>query len=1334
MSVENVLCGPMVERIGWTLIHFLWQGAALAVMLSAELVLLRRSKANVRYIAACLTLALMVFVPCVTMFMVPVSEFERAADISLTSSSFETGLAEVAEVSRPKSTEPISPKDVAAPVVSVSSSYSWRERGNAILEPVLPYVVLGWLVGVFGLSVWHLGGWTQLQRLRRKMVRQVGPPWQSRVKELGELLGIRRAVQLVESALVRVPTVVGWVRPVILLPASALTGLTGEELEAILAHELAHIKRFDYLVNMLQTAVEILGFYHPAVWWVSHKIRVERENCCDDLAVSVSGDRVRYAKALTLLEEIRGGHAGLAVAASGVSLFGRIRRLVGTASRENRRCSWVPAIVVVLLIVALAIPTAVALSGRRNKRSHVEVEGSGIFKMTEGANVLPTGWRLDYDSGHIPGEEGMYWRSGMAFNLAELRVRPKPVDPHDLGWKEEEYDFRVRSLKRDYAGELGVARGELDDAHLTLKPDKYLITYTRRRGRHPDNFRMHWGKFLLDLSRPGMYELKFRPKLGTGEISGSLGGCYALNFAKIGDGPRLAGFAYQSPPKRYVLDGLPAGRYALSAVRQLQGDNVSVSRAEATIKDGEKVVVDMDAPAAGDCSLSGKILGRLSKPRKDSWPEFEWFVLIRKPDSAPVVTADAYEALTMDTLYVVRGENIVEETQEEARYTIEGIAAGEYTVTVIENDLSAGALISRQQSRPLRVGAGEAGLLDFDLRKSERGALGVGSAESFSESRFAATLSNGVTVELIGVCEHPSEGKQWWRPDGRALGVAPYDKVGGKVFPDENERACEFAVRLDGLPTGPISTKMKTDPSGSATAGGSSAPKKAGRYMRDFRWMAASLEKKWKSCTVGFGIAAGNWKTIATREPGKRPGQWGSSLLGVTEGNIAFSDAVGLDGQTQVTVTHDILEKDFRIVAVGQTGREYTASQSDSSATDSFNQVTLSFKLALDDVRGFRVQVRPYEWVEFKNVSLKPGVKTDVEVKVRGARAEKEDKEVLVLEVPRALTEGKVEKTKREEIAEKIVVLEGHRVGVTKDLQWAGGEGARKVAGELFEQLCKKLHVEKSRNNFPEAAQIYERLLYHPEQERRGYWITNRQIQEELTEEEKAIVLATFEGGKITLKDWFETLHGMSPVSRPKELNTAKGVEGLLNRALVRAILVGEAKRRDGRLSRERIAAKLENVEKQRVRVQGDLRAAEQALEEVRNRWGFYDLEERSYPHPVTQRLIRLERQRDDCLLEIAQLRAKINNLEEQADSPEGKANLKKARGDLIVLISKLEELQKMRDEAAAKKRDLDLARVQYKQRASIRDERKRMLDSIKSQIEKLKILHDDPETPERAG
>ena len=128
------------------------------------------------------------------------------------------------------------------------------------IEPALPYVVLCWLFGVFGLSLWHLGGWTQLQRLRRRMVKPVDSSLRDKLNELAELLHIRRAVEVAESALVQVPTVIGWLRPIILLPASAVTGLSGEQLEAILAHELAHIKRHDYLVNMLQTAVEIFGF------------------------------------------------------------------------------------------------------------------------------------------------------------------------------------------------------------------------------------------------------------------------------------------------------------------------------------------------------------------------------------------------------------------------------------------------------------------------------------------------------------------------------------------------------------------------------------------------------------------------------------------------------------------------------------------------------------------------------------------------------------------------------------------------------------------------------------------------------------------------------------------------------------------------------------------------------------------------------------------------------------------------------------------------------------------------------------------------------------------
>jgi chromosome segregation ATPase len=175
----------------------------------------------------------------------------------------------------------------------------------------------------------------------------------------------------------------------------------------------------------------------------------------------------------------------------------------------------------------------------------------------------------------------------------------------------------------------------------------------------------------------------------------------------------------------------------------------------------------------------------------------------------------------------------------------------------------------------------------------------------------------------------------------------------------------------------------------------------------------------------------------------------------------------------------------------------------------------------------------------------------------------------------------------------------------------------------------------------------------------------------------------------------------------------------------------GEAARQEGRLNREEIRAKLASLENQRHRMQQDLHAAERVMDEVRTRWGFSDLEEHSYPHPVTARLMRLEQERDACLVEIAQLRAEVQNLEKQEESPDRKANLQKAQDDLVVLVGKLEELQRMCDEVAAKKKDLDTARVQYKQWASVRDERKRMLDSIKEQIEKLRILHDDPQTPQ---
>jgi hypothetical protein len=130
-------------------------------------------------------------------------------------------------------------------------------------------------------------------------------------------LQVARPVRLYLSTIAEVPIVIGWLRPYILLPVSAVTGLGESQLGAILAHELAHIRRHDYLANLLQNAVETLLFYHPAVWWVSRWIRQEREHCCDDLAVEICGDVMVYAGALAQLEELRGGVSEPALAAAG---------------------------------------------------------------------------------------------------------------------------------------------------------------------------------------------------------------------------------------------------------------------------------------------------------------------------------------------------------------------------------------------------------------------------------------------------------------------------------------------------------------------------------------------------------------------------------------------------------------------------------------------------------------------------------------------------------------------------------------------------------------------------------------------------------------------------------------------------------------------------------------------------------------------------------------------------------------------------------------------------------------------------------------------------------
>ncbi len=222
-------------------------------------------------------------------------------------------------------------------------------------------LVLAWLCGVGVLTLRLISGWLWVQRMKSHGASPAADGWQHIVARLSRRLHIARHVRLLESTLVEVPTVIGWIKPVVLLPASALAGLSPQQLEAILAHELAHIRRHDYLVNLLQTLVETLLFYHPAVWWLSRRIRVERENCCDDLAVRLCGDPYTYAKALADLEELRGAarpQAFLAMAATGGSLVERVRRLLGAPSHAGRAPGWLAGSATILLMLGIAAGAA----------------------------------------------------------------------------------------------------------------------------------------------------------------------------------------------------------------------------------------------------------------------------------------------------------------------------------------------------------------------------------------------------------------------------------------------------------------------------------------------------------------------------------------------------------------------------------------------------------------------------------------------------------------------------------------------------------------------------------------------------------------------------------------------------------------------------------------------------------------------------------------------------------------------------------------------------------------------------------------------------------------
>ncbi len=356
-AVLSLLAHPLAERLGWTMLHFLWQGVALALVLMVVLLILRQRSANVRYLTCAVVLLAMLAAPLATFMRVP------APSVNSSAASAVPNLAPVNMTPSPSAGAALvlapSGDNTATPPIQVdarhAASVSFAER----LRPLAPWCGAAWMLGVMLLSLRLFGGWLRLRLLVRRKLEPLSHEMQGMLAALAGRLAATRPVEAFLSAMIEVPSTIGWLRPMILLPMAALAGLSPEQVEAILAHELAHIRRHDYLVNLLQSVVEVLLFYHPAVWWASRRMRQEREHCCDDLALSVCPDARAYAHALAALEERRTRDYSLAPASQGGRLTVRIRRILSRGNTMQTRFSQNVAGLVLLVVFSMVAASVV---------------------------------------------------------------------------------------------------------------------------------------------------------------------------------------------------------------------------------------------------------------------------------------------------------------------------------------------------------------------------------------------------------------------------------------------------------------------------------------------------------------------------------------------------------------------------------------------------------------------------------------------------------------------------------------------------------------------------------------------------------------------------------------------------------------------------------------------------------------------------------------------------------------------------------------------------------------------------------------------------------------
>ena len=421
-TILNILSGNLVYSVGWTIFHSLWQGAIISALLGVLFIFLRKSSARIRYNIS--VIALISFLSIVILTFIKINSEVLIPGTQSGAFSISTGNEGIEAAISGEGTA----RYMFQPTLGIRSGITLFLNNNYIIITGL------WMIGIFILGIKFLGGLLYTKRLKHSGLIKIPDEWSEKLQAIKSSLGITRPVQLFESMLAKVPVVIGYIKPVILLPAGAFTGIPPAQIETILAHELGHIRRADFLVNIIQSLLEIMLFYHPAKWWISSVIRTERENCCDHIAVEYSGEVLIYVKALLNIHERYGEEIPeLAVACSGknYTLINRIRRITKMSQKRiNNGEKWISALIMIILLSGATLVTG---SGTDNTVSY-KVSNELLQTVTNDGTA----------SYHSP-PENIYPQDSVKLNGT---IKTVYTDPADEIEKDVEIEFENGVVKK----------------------------------------------------------------------------------------------------------------------------------------------------------------------------------------------------------------------------------------------------------------------------------------------------------------------------------------------------------------------------------------------------------------------------------------------------------------------------------------------------------------------------------------------------------------------------------------------------------------------------------------------------------------------------------------------------------------------------------------------------------------------------------------------------------------------------------------------------------------------------------------------------------------------